>query len=97
MRNQLIGVVVALLLAAPALADGASDATAPTPGTTGAVSMDEAHLDDTVCKKMPPATGSRIPGETVCMTNRQWIKLWNDAKIGTKGMKDKPHTRMPGG
>lgn len=75
MRFLVIAVAYAMALIPSALAEEASTA----PVTLGAVSMDEAHLNEKVCKQLPPKTGSRIPGETICMTNRQWITLWRDS------------------
>jgi hypothetical protein len=87
----------AIFFAGAALADG-TPATA-IPPKLGTVSLDEAHLDEKVCKQMPPKTGSRIPGETICMTNRLWIQLWRDSVHTTHIMQSKPISTntLPGG
>ncbi|GAA0554271.1 hypothetical protein FHS83_001722 [Rhizomicrobium palustre] len=50
----------------------------------------EAWLNQTVCKRRPPPTGSRIGGEKVCMTNRQWQFMWSEARHGVDRMQNKP-------
>ena len=87
---------MSLLLAVPTLADGPSGMT-PTPQGTSAASTDDAHLDETVCKKQPPPTGSRIAGKTICMTNREWQALWDESKRAASAMQNKPISKGPSG
>jgi hypothetical protein len=93
MRIHLLA--VSLLLAVPALADGTPGTASTTQGA--AASTDESHLDETVCKKQPPPTGSRIAGKTVCMTNREWLALWDESKRAASAMQNKSISNGPTG
>jgi hypothetical protein len=84
MRKQIFALATAMLLVGPVLADEPAPANASDPAAT-----DEAHLDEMVCKKQPPPTGSRIAGKTVCLTNRQWLALWDESKRATAAMQNK--------
>ncbi len=63
--------VLALATFLPAIAEQASSPTpAPTPGKS---STDD--LDQVVCKKIGPPTGSHLGGHTVCQTKKRWQEL----------------------
>lgn len=42
------------------------------PGAQAATTETEEMLNQTICKKQPPPTGSRLGARTICMTNREW-------------------------
>jgi len=91
MRYQLFAMSFAAFLSVPALAQTTPEAT-PAPAAT-----EDSHLNEMVCKKQPPPTGSRIAGKTVCMTNREWLAAWSASQDATKAMQNKSMTQMPGG
>ncbi|MBU6298284.1 MAG: hypothetical protein KGJ79_09240 [Alphaproteobacteria bacterium] len=66
----------ALTVPLAAYAQGTANTPSPTnpPGT--AVSQDQtSDLDQVICKRLPPPTGTRIGGHTVCQTKKQWLEL----------------------
>ena len=81
MRNFAFFLGLSVLLTVPALAEDAVPAAPsgqPAAVASGAASVQpaaaetEAMLNETVCKKQAPATGSRLGARTVCMTNKEW-------------------------
>jgi hypothetical protein len=94
MRIHLLA--MSLLLAVPALADSTPGTAASTQGAIAAAA-DDGHLNETVCKKQPAPTGSRIAGKTVCMTNREWLALWDESKRAASSMQNKPISKGPSG
>ena len=98
MRKRTIVLAAAAILWTPLLA------AAPGPGIYDpdnkpdqATSTDEAHLDEMVCKMMSPPTGSRLGAKKVCMTNRQWMALWDSSKAGVRAMQNKSLSKGGGG
>ncbi|MDE1985416.1 MAG: hypothetical protein KGJ28_02650 [Alphaproteobacteria bacterium] len=57
----------------------AGDTGYTTPTTTPAAqtaSQDQtSDWDKVICKKMPPPTGTRLGGRTVCQTKKRWLEL----------------------
>ena len=56
-----------------------------------------AHLDETVCRKQPPPTGSRLGAKTVCMTNRQWEEMYSNNRTAVRGMQNNGLGSKPSG
>jgi hypothetical protein len=94
MRNQFVALSLTVFLAVPALADATASAAPAQPGA--AATTEDDHLDEMSCRKQPAPTGSRIAGKTVCMTNREWLAVWNASKSATQDMQNKPMDKMPG-
>lgn len=88
MRNSVFVVALLAGLAAPAFAQAQQ---------SGEPSSDEAHMNEVVCKKQPPPTGSRLPGKTVCLSNREWQAIWDESKRATNGMQNKSISNGPTG
>ena len=83
-----------MFLTVPALAEAPQ---AETPAPAGAVSSYDAHMNEVVCKRQPPPTGSRIAGKTLCMTNRDWLALWDLSQQMTNKMQDPKIGKNSGG
>ena len=53
----------------------AGDTASPPPPATppaSQTSTDTAYMNEIVCKKMPPPTGTRLGGRNICLTRAQW-------------------------
>ena len=52
------------------------------PVTTGDTTISDrtTDLDQVICKKIGPPTGSRIGGKTVCQTKKQWLLLETESQ-----------------
>jgi hypothetical protein len=51
-----------------------ADDKAPTPPVATSQSQ-VSDLDQVICKRLPPPTGTRLGGKTVCQTKKQWLEL----------------------
>ena len=77
-----------ILLAVPAAADqtsvltttAAPQAPAATPTAASKDDATEADLDKMVCRRQPPATGTRLGARNVCLTVRQWRIVEEDSQ-----------------
>jgi hypothetical protein len=54
--------------------------TATPPTTTESATPPPSDWDRIECKRLPPPTGSRLGGKTVCQTVRQWQRLMQDSQ-----------------
>jgi len=64
----LVSTVGLTVFASAALADAAPAAPAPAAATPA----NQSDLDKTVCRTMPPPTGSRLGTRRECRTQREW-------------------------
>ena len=68
-------------------------ATPETPPTTDPANATEKKPgDEIVCRKEPPATGSRIGARKICRTAREWIAIQAEARAVTE---DLQRTKIP--
>ena len=81
-RASTFGLIVGAALAGAALAraEGADDAAAATVQKPG---------DETICKRLPPPTGSRIGDRKVCKPRKDWESSERDAGQVTREVQDK--------
>ncbi|MDE1940312.1 MAG: hypothetical protein KGI68_14925 [Alphaproteobacteria bacterium] len=75
---------------------GDTDSTAP--ATRTAAQDQTSALDQVVCKRLPPPTGTRLGGKTVCQTRKQWLELEQNSQdmlekveSGCEGLACSPH------
>jgi len=78
--------LAAFVLSVPALAF-ADDATP--------AAASDSDQDKIVCRKGEPITGSRLPGPTVCHTQREWDQMRRDAQSTTTQMEMKGTLHNP--
>jgi Flp pilus assembly protein CpaB len=78
MKKSVLLMIAAVAFAAPALAEDVVPASAPSaqaPTAQGDAPASTSSLDQVVCKKMPPPTGTRLGSRRVCQTEREWRDL----------------------
>ncbi|HEY5238171.1 MAG TPA: hypothetical protein VIJ62_07305 [Rhizomicrobium sp.] len=80
--------LAALVICAPTLsfADDTTPATAPASGN---------DPDQIVCRKGEPITGTRLPGRTVCHTQRDWDQIERDSQGVTTQMQTNGNLHNP--
>jgi len=71
------------------------DVAGSTANQTAAAQQDK---DPMVCRKLPPPTGTRLGGRTVCLTQKQWDQQEKDSQEALRGvMRNAGGARGPGG
>jgi hypothetical protein len=78
MKKSVLVMIAAVAFAAPALAEDAVPTAVPStqaPTAQGDASVGASSLDQVVCKKLAPPTGTRLGARRVCQTEREWRDL----------------------
>ncbi len=95
MRMPLFALVFAASAMMPFAALGADGLGAP--ATTATLSNQASDLDEVICKKLAPPTGTRLGGRTVCDTKRHWQQLQQESKEELTRMQFKGGSAPAGG
>ena len=61
-----------------------ADPAQPAPDATQTAQASDADLDKTVCKTMPPPTGTRLGQRRECRTQREWNQIQQRAQQETE-------------
>lgn len=77
---MLVSVTGLMVMGTGVIADPAQ----PAPGTAQTAQASDAELDKTVCKTLPPPTGSRLGTRRECRTQREWDMIQQRARQETE-------------
>lgn len=79
MRRSLMLLAAAAMLSFAAYGED-NKPTVPAATTPAAPTEQTSDLDRVICKTLPPPTGTRFGGKTVCQTKKQWLALTVDVQ-----------------
>jgi len=99
MVKSIAVVALVALLASPALAQQASSPSPATPGDIAGPTVNQPaqpaanqataaqqDKEPLICHKMPPPTGTRLGGRTICLTQKQWDQQEKDSQDSLRGV-----------
>lgn len=78
MRACVVGLILAAAFAAPGFAAGDQQGTASIPPAAAVPGQDatqqDVDLEEIICKKQGPTTGSHLGNSKICMSRKRWME-----------------------